>query len=117
MMLWNLYQQIQIAEIDASNEAAKSRANRAEQESAYLRRSVEMLNLTVAAVWELASEKLGITEDELMAKIQEIDLRDGKLDGKLSKEVQRCPACSRNNKSSRATCMYCGGPLDQKPFG
>ena len=53
--------------------------------------TIDTLALSCAAMWELLSEKLGVTEQELLAKIEEIDLRDGKLDGKIANVKQAMP--------------------------
>lgn len=45
---------------------------------------VDRLRLVCQALWELCSERLGVTEEELEEKVLEIDLRGGKADGKLS---------------------------------
>ena len=48
---------------------------------------------------------------DLIAKIKEIDLRDGKLDGKPGVSPQECPGCGKPNGPHRKACLYCGGEL------
>ena len=37
-----------------------------------------------------------------------IDLRDGKLNGKLRKEIVECQDCKRVMAPAHRRCMYCG---------
>jgi hypothetical protein len=63
-------------------------------------------------------DKLGVTEAQIEATIRDIDLRDGKLDGKLDQPIQvkRCEACDRVNGQNRHRCLYCGKALKQESF-
>jgi len=58
------------------------------------------------ALWAILKEQHGYTDEDLISRISEIDLRDGKLDGKVEKlgPIQ-CPTCGRKNKSSRAASL------------
>ncbi len=62
-------------------------------------------------MWELLQQHGNVTDQQLVAKIQEIDLRDGVLDGKMSKPAAKCSACGRVNNATRNRCMYCGQGL------
>jgi hypothetical protein len=110
-MFWNLYQQMQISDVQSTTQQARSDAATVRREMSDLRRSIDTLTLTCAALWELLREKDGLSDDELVAKMREIDLRDGKLDGKMTAPTVTCPSCHRPNKSNRQRCIYCGGTL------
>ncbi len=94
---------------------AKRMARQSKNESDDVRGQLDRLHLATAAIWELVCERTGLDEDDLLAKIQEIDLRDGRLDGRIGKSAKsapsECPACSRVNNARRLTCLYCGDPL------
>jgi hypothetical protein len=77
-------------------------------ESSTIRDKVERMALVNAAMWSLISEKLGITAEELMSKIREIDTIDGQQDGKVTSTAQNCPKCSRVMNSVTGNCLYCG---------
>lgn len=77
-------------------------------ESSTVRDRVERMALVNAAMWSLISDKLGITAEELMAKIREIDATDGRQDGKISSTAQNCPKCNRVMNSVTGNCLYCG---------
>ncbi|MBB6522020.1 hypothetical protein [Pseudoteredinibacter isoporae] len=66
----------------------------------------ERLNLYVLALGELLAE-LGVDKSAIEKKIEEIDLRDGKRDGKY-REVSTCKQCNRKTRLNRPYCMYCG---------
>ena len=69
------------------------------------------LVLLTRAMWELMSSRLNISEQELLDKVTEIDLRDGKLDGKMEAKTACCGACGRHLSQRHATCIYCGAPI------
>ncbi|MEM1027252.1 MAG: hypothetical protein AAGJ38_04145 [Planctomycetota bacterium] len=94
----------------AMGEAASARgaARDAQQEVAHLEDRFERLHLVTMAMWSLLEEKLGVTEEELVAKVMEIDLRDGNMDGKVTRTVQTCTACNRPVHPRHQRCLYCG---------
>ena len=55
----------------------------------------------------------------LADRMQQIDLRDGVADGRITHTVAECPSCHRKTTRRRAECMYCGQPLevDEETFG
>ena len=66
------------------------------------------INKAKQAMWELLSDRLGVTDDELKAKILEVDARDGVVDGKLGAEILDCPNCGHKVSTSAPRCTYCG---------
>ena len=80
---------------------------------------VEKLFMLTEALWTILKEKHGCTDAELVQRVQEIDLRDGKLDGKVAKVNPDCPKCSRKLMGKRPVCLYCGAEVarvDLPPF-
>jgi hypothetical protein len=69
---------------------------------------VDKLLLACTALWELLRDRTDLTEDDLLAKVQEVDLRDGQADGKITKTVKKCPACGRTMSPRHRQCLYCG---------
>lgn len=69
------------------------------------------LTLVCAAMWELLQEKTGCTPEELADRVRQIDLRDGKLDGKIDRTIRACPACGRTVTMTAVKCMYCGAEM------
>ncbi len=107
--------------IDAATQAAPSGAAAAARKAASdvecLTYDVERLLMISEALWTILKEQHGYDDNELIRRIAEIDLRDGRLDGKLSKEAPgQCPHCNRTLVKKRPYCMYCGKPVAVNPF-
>lgn len=78
-----------------------------------LRTKVDRLSLSCQALWELVREHSDISEDDLINKIIEVDLRDGSRDGRIRSSAIECGNCSRNTSPNRDTCFWCGAPVDR----
>jgi hypothetical protein len=68
------------------------------------------------ALWTILSEKLQVTEEELVNRVNDIDLSDGQLDGKVRRTAAECPKCSRKVARRFPRCIYCGTMMQQDPF-
>ena len=85
----------------------------------FIQCDVEKLFMITEALWTILKEKHGCTDAELVQRVQEIDLRDGKLDGRVTKVNPDCPKCSRKLMGKRPVCLYCGAEVarvDLQPF-
>lgn len=102
----DLYQQ-QRARIGATG----ARSQVAPMDLEDLERRTESLTLACQALWEILQEELNLSNETILKKMQEVDLRDGSLDGRLTADVTACPNCKRSNKASRMNCIYCGESL------
>ncbi|MEO1615869.1 MAG: hypothetical protein AAFV88_08485 [Planctomycetota bacterium] len=89
---------------------------RTDQESIHV--DVEKLFLITNALWTIMKEEHGYSDEDLIKKVDEIDLQDGKLDGKLEKPKSStaCDQCGRNLMARRNMCMYCGHRQSGDPF-
>jgi hypothetical protein len=72
---------------------------------------VDSLTLAAQALWELLRSEAKLTDAELVEKMQEVDLRDGEADGRITSSLVICPSCARRSRSARRRCVYCGAPL------
>ncbi|MCE9615289.1 MAG: hypothetical protein K8T26_13540 [Lentisphaerae bacterium] len=97
---------------------AATTARRAENKADLLELDVERLLLITEALWTLLQEQHGYTENDLIKRIAELDLRDGKLDGRFAaaQEPMACPHCARTLMGKRPVCLYCGKPVARDPF-
>ncbi len=95
---------------------AAGQARRARSDTAGIETRMDRVVLAVEALWSLLRDKVGITEDELAARMNEIDLSDGKLDGKVRKGAVSCPKCSRPISRRLPKCIYCGQAIVHDPF-
>ncbi len=80
----------------------------------HLERRVNRLSLLCQSMWELLRERAEFTDDQLCAKVLEVDLRDGRNDGRMTSQITDCPSCGRKTNSKRSTCVICGAEL-KKP--
>lgn len=66
------------------------------------------LRLVNQALWELLRDQAGLDRYVLERKIEEIDARDGRVDGRMSEIGLKCPQCGRVSNSKHGKCLYCG---------
>jgi hypothetical protein len=96
-----------------SHEASASAAAAARQVR-NLEDRVDRLTLVCSALWSLLRERNGLTEEELMERVKEIDLADGRLDGKAPRQPPAtCGACGRTFAARHARCLWCGAERAQ----
>ena len=97
---------------------ADTRSRITEADVQQLESRLDALALGCQAMWELLAAATDLTNDDILNRMQEIDLRDGKLDGKIGSHVVRCSACDRPSNARRPQCLYCGEPLsaEKDPF-
>ncbi|WP_220718569.1 hypothetical protein [Agarivorans litoreus] len=115
---WNMFQSDQINRNNtiASEAQIKTRSHSGDLD--HLEKRLDTLSLASQAMWEILQTKYGVSEQELMLKMEEIDLRDGTKDGKLNPEYSTdCPDCGHKVKKRRGSCYWCGSRLnDGNPF-
>ncbi len=95
---------------------AKREARRAQSSASEVDGRVERLAMTCEALWSILRDKLGVSDEDLLDRITQIDLEDGKLDGKASKASVSCPKCGRVIARRFPNCMYCGQPVMHDAF-
>ena len=115
-MFWDLIQHNQIENATAQAMRAENVAQRSADEARRtlekLELKIESLTLTCRALFEFLQDKEVITEKQLAEKMREIDLRDGKADGRLASKPLTCTDCNRTSSAkaaNRSKCLYCGG--------
>jgi hypothetical protein len=105
--------------INAAEGAAARAGNRVAQMNERLSRAelqAEKAVLVMEAMWQLLRESAGVTDAQLQAKVRELDLADGKLDGKVSRPPAVCPDCKRTTSRRNRRCIYCGTDLGEGTF-
>lgn len=89
---------------------------RAQQKASEVGARMDRMLLACEALWSLMREKFGMTDVDLLHRINDLDLSDGQLDGKVRKPAVACPKCGRTISRKNPTCMYCGQPIVHDPF-
>ena len=111
MDLIDLIQQNRIYDTYNTAQQAKSATTQLEGQISDLQRKADALTLACQAMWELACAQTGLRDEALLEKMQEIDARDGRSDGKISAAALLCPQCKRKSNAKRRNCLYCGARL------
>jgi hypothetical protein len=114
---WAVCREARDIEGQLAGQRAASVAENARSQVEQMQADIDRLMLCTQAMWEILKEEHGCTEEQLIRKITEIDMQDGKLDGKVAKQGPiACPQCGRTNKRTRVACLYCGTPFKVEPF-
>lgn len=83
-----------------------------------LNERIDAMAMILRAMWALLEEQ-GLTADQLVAKVRELDLGDGVHDGQARKRPVACAQCGSMVAPGLTRCQYCGTdlPLDASgPF-
>ena len=107
-LFWELGQQRNASDIGDITEQSIRKVVDVNGEVEALRGAVNKLMLINRALWEIIAEEKGLDDKYLMDKVNEIDLRDGTLDGKLVTAIMLCPSCGRTLFKGHDKCLYCG---------
>ena len=116
VLFWELHQHLKINEARKDADRAYYSAKNVGIEVSDLKGKCDKALLVCEALWTFINERLGITEDELIERIKEIDLSDGKMDGKARRTVMECPHCNRTISMRHPRCIYCGEVVEHDPF-
>lgn len=68
---------------------------------------LDKLAMIVRAIWALL-EGQGLTADQLIAKLEEIDLLDGVVDDQVRPRLVDCPSCQSKVAVGLQACQFCG---------
>ncbi len=108
---------VQAGQAQTSADNASSAANAALSKMEMMQADLERLLMITEALWLIIKENNLVSDDELVAKIREVDLRDGRLDGRVAKQNNPdCPKCGRTVIGKHPVCLYCGSPVERDPF-
>ena len=78
-----------------------------------MRHDIEKLFLIVEALWAIVKETSNLKDEDFAALIRQIDLQDGRLDGRNSTtaEILKCAKCGKTLLHGQTRCAYCGEEL------
>ena len=115
-MFWAMYHGAHMSRAADAAGAARRSARDAAAKVDELEAQCDRALLVCEALWTVMRDKLGVSEDELVNRVNDIDLSDGRLDGKVRRPAWNCPKCNRTIARRFAKCMYCGQPIRHDPF-
>lgn len=104
----DMHQYGKIAQANAVANDAKDKVGAFDHRLAELERNTDRLSLACQALWELLKERTQLTEEDMFTRMEQIDMRDGKRDGKIGGHPMICAGCGRTINTKRPTCIYCG---------
>lgn len=111
--LWDAFQQKQITDVTDRLDNARFDARLAARAIADLEEKVDRLSLICHALFEELQRTSGLSEAQLKQRMIEIDMRDGKRDGKLDASTgKKCPDCGQAILKKRSHCFLCGAALN-----
>lgn len=80
---------------------------------------VDQLSMILKALWALLEED-GYKPEDLVAKLEELDLADGELDGQIRQHAIDCPSCESKVAPGLPNCQFCGAAIrseESNPLG
>lgn len=91
---------------------SKARAREVATDIAFLKQKVERLMMITEALWIVLKETTNYTDEDLKEIILEVDMKDGKLDGKVAAEAPGAyPNCGKTLQKNKRVCIYCGAKI------
>ena len=121
MSIWDIVQQIQIENLKSRQRDVASSEERLGDSSrsrdAALNDRIGRMLLVTEAMWELLSERTGVTVEELAERVRAIDARDGRVDDRRGTPENAprilCPACQAVVPTGRQACQFCGAAVPE----
>jgi hypothetical protein len=96
---------------------AENAAREAQTKLEIMKHDVDRLLLITEALWTFMKQEHGYTDDTLVQLIQDMEQQKAATGSTSVKDPPvTCPSCGRTNTATRPFCMYCGKPLQMKPF-
>ena len=86
--------------------ATERDVNAAQDSITALQGDVERLLILTEALWTLLKRQQKLDDSVLVKLIEEIDLRDGQLDGRVAGTVKECPSCKRPWEASEISVSF-----------
>ncbi len=111
MDLYDIFQNFRISDVSKEAGAAKSNPQVNETTLRGLQDQIDHLSVVCFAMGELLDD-VGLNKQMLASKIEDMDPRDGKKDGKYIPAII-CPSCERKLAPRHVSCMYCGCKIER----
>jgi hypothetical protein len=112
--MWNIWQEMRLNDVRQRQDDARANARTEALGAEMLERYVKKMALVNQALFEILQKKVGITDEELRRKVDEVDMRDGTSDGRYEASPLTCPKCSAKMTAGALFCPNCGGKAAPK---
>ena len=116
-MLWDLYQQAQIQNLQRRNamadtvEAYRHAAHKVKTEA--LEERLDHLTVVCEALWTLLHETLGLSDEQLVAAVTAL-LEEHEAERSEPVEPARCPGCRAALNRDLDHCQFCGYGIERQ---
>ena len=102
-----------INSIKSDMRAQKLNLDESELSAVSMRQDIEKLYMLVEALWLIVRETSGLEDEDLVELVKQVDLQDGRLDGRNSANaaVRKCANCGKTILRGKSKCAYCGSEL------
>ena len=109
-LFWGTQAELASGKAKVQAEAATRKATALAGRVRDLTERVEKLTIISMALWTFVKQATGLADKDLMDKFRQIDLLDGREDGRVAPdhEVAQCPKCGRAMSRRHARCLFCG---------
>jgi len=101
----------------AHDKSARKAADKALTEVDELELRLNRTLLVMEAMWTLLRDNTELTDEDLAARMVELDSGDGRIDGHARREPLLCEECNRPTSQRIPRCVWCGHPVPIDPFG
>lgn len=71
---------------------------------------IDRLLLLIEAMWSLLRDQ-GYTDEQLAARLAELDLLDGSADSRRTPKTTDCRECGSKVAAGLSACQFCGAPV------
>jgi hypothetical protein len=75
-----------------------------------LNERIDSMAMILRAMWALLEEQ-GLSREQLVTKIEELDRLDGVDDGQTRRKPVDCPSCDSKVAPGLSRCQYCGAEV------
>lgn len=114
MLMGYLYSRVKNNANASSMPLGKTEIDQVRNEIAQLRNELQRMATANEAIWEIVSQRLQVTEAELMAAVDNVEKHHAE---KAQQGAPICPSCQRPTSLNQTRCIYCGHDLGPRaPF-
>ena len=108
-LLYEMHQDARINTAQGAAFRADAKGDEAYHKVHQLELKVDKLIMISEALWLLLKQNSQLSDEDLEAMVKKIDLRDGRLDGRVAScGPQYCKKCGKALQKNSPICIYCG---------